>query len=443
MRLIEIIKELNVEVSKPNIFQAVVAKQYDMNTRFIKATLVDGQDIIYIPAESTVKVVINAERADGLSKGFDGEVNEDGTVTVPLHSWMLEMEGTVVCDISVIDTESDDNKKLTTTAFTLLVEKATYGGDDITNDPQYDVMVRLIEDCENAHSLATEAATLSEKALTDSQQALELAEAATQKTVTLVGATTNSGGEIFNNYENNQASTNAHSEGSQTKALGANSHAEGYKTITAENDSHSEGHKVGVFGVGAHGEGYGSNDIPEDLTVDNVLSKYSASKFSAALGDGSHVEGYNNIAVGIGAHAGGRNNIATGECAYVSGKHSEAQKDSSVALGLGVIATTKGQVVMGRYNVRDNASVFIVGGGSSQADNDRKNLLAVKSDGTLRLAGLSDPANIGVSDYSVTTKAYVDAENKKNSDSLNNLIGYGTGEPTSDLECMFYIQYEE
>ena len=162
--MIEIIKELKIEVSKPNIFQADVAKQYDMNTRFIKATFVDGSDVIYIPADTTVKAIINAQRADGQSKGFDGVVNEDGTVTVPLHSWMLETEGTVICDISIIDTAADDNKKLTTTAFTLLVEKAAYGGDGITNDPQYDVLVSLIENCYSASEVAQEALEKSNEA---------------------------------------------------------------------------------------------------------------------------------------------------------------------------------------------------------------------------------------------------------------------------------------
>ena len=146
--MIRIIKELNVEVTKPNIFQAIVAKQYDMNTRFLKVTFVDCGQRIEIPNVPTAKVIINAERKDGQSKGFDGEINEDGTVTVPLHSWMLELDGTVICDISVIDTETDDNKKLTTTSFTLLVEKAAYGGDDVTSDPQYDVLVGLIGEIE-------------------------------------------------------------------------------------------------------------------------------------------------------------------------------------------------------------------------------------------------------------------------------------------------------
>lgn len=178
--MIEIIKELKIEVSKPNIFQAVVAKQFDMNTRFIKATLVDGADVIYIPAESTVKVVINAERPDGQSKGFDGAVNDDGTVTVPLHSWMLEMEGTVICDISIIDTDADDNKKLTTTTFTLLVEKAAYGGGDVTNDPQYDVLVSLLETCQEASETAEEALEKSNEANSKYDACVEATENANQ-----------------------------------------------------------------------------------------------------------------------------------------------------------------------------------------------------------------------------------------------------------------------
>lgn len=178
--MIEIIKELNIEVSKPNVFQAVVAKQYDMNTRFIKATFVDGGNKIYIDPEATVKVVINALRPDGESKGFDGEVNQDGTVTVPLHSWMLELVGTVICDISVIDTETDDNKKLTTTSFTLLVEKAAYGGSDVTNDPQYDVLVQLLETCSEAGAVAEEALQKSNEANSKYDACVEATERANQ-----------------------------------------------------------------------------------------------------------------------------------------------------------------------------------------------------------------------------------------------------------------------
>lgn len=50
------------------------------------------------------------------------------------------------------------------------------------------------------------------------------------------------GGEIFNNYADNQASGNyAHAEGSDTKASGDYSHAEGYQTTASGDYSHAEG----------------------------------------------------------------------------------------------------------------------------------------------------------------------------------------------------------
>jgi hypothetical protein len=152
--VVQIIKELTVDVTKPNVFQAVVAKQYDMNTRFLKVTFADCGNKIEIPLADTNKVVINAERNDGQSKGFEGSINDDGTVTVPLHSWMLELDGTVICDISVI---CGTDKKLTTTSFTLIVEKAAFGGSDITSDPQFDVLVQLLETCNTASVAAEEA----------------------------------------------------------------------------------------------------------------------------------------------------------------------------------------------------------------------------------------------------------------------------------------------
>ena len=162
--MVEIIKELNIEVSKPNVFQAVVAKQYDMNTRFIKATFVDFGQKITIPQSSTLSVIINALRPDGESQGFDGVINDDGTVTVPLHSWMLEQVGTVTCDISVIDQAEGDQKKLTTTSFTLIVEKAAWGGEGMTNDPQYSLLIELLNTVDSAAEVAEEALQKSNEA---------------------------------------------------------------------------------------------------------------------------------------------------------------------------------------------------------------------------------------------------------------------------------------
>jgi len=137
-----ITKELSVDVAQLNRFSAIVAKQYDKQSRFLKVTLQNqGQDII---VDSASTVVINARREDDASKTFAGTVNNDGTVTVPLTYWMLELDGVVECDISII---TGDTTVLTTTLFDLEVQEAAAPDDsDISGDDDYGVLIKLIAD---------------------------------------------------------------------------------------------------------------------------------------------------------------------------------------------------------------------------------------------------------------------------------------------------------
>ena len=135
----KIIKEISLETSKPNLIQAIVAKQNDCNSRFLKVSIFNqGTQIPILP---TSTVTINAQRNDGESKSFLGEVSDGNTAIVPLHSWMLEREGLVNCDVSIIDAESS---KLTTTSFSVMVEKAACPSEDISTDPEYNILVDLI-----------------------------------------------------------------------------------------------------------------------------------------------------------------------------------------------------------------------------------------------------------------------------------------------------------
>lgn len=157
----EIIREITVDVAKANVFQAIVAKQFDSNSRFLKATITNNGEPLTIPPSASV--TINALREDGNAEAFLGSVNDDGTITVPLSNWMLQLDGIVKCDISIVTADS----KLTTTMFSLAVEEAAYGGSDISDDPNYDLLIQLLEDCStikedcaNATSAANEAASL-------------------------------------------------------------------------------------------------------------------------------------------------------------------------------------------------------------------------------------------------------------------------------------------
>ena len=67
-----IIKEIEVDVSQLNRFAAIVAKQYDKQSRFLKVTLLDSGERIKVESASTA--VINARREDEVAKTFEGTV---------------------------------------------------------------------------------------------------------------------------------------------------------------------------------------------------------------------------------------------------------------------------------------------------------------------------------------------------------------------------------
>lgn len=75
-----IIKEIEVDVSQLNRFAAIVAKQYDKQSRFLKVTLLDSGERIKVESASTA--VINARREDKVAKTFEGkEMMKDGICT--------------------------------------------------------------------------------------------------------------------------------------------------------------------------------------------------------------------------------------------------------------------------------------------------------------------------------------------------------------------------
>ena len=152
--MVTIYKKLSIDVAENNTFQSIIAKQYDSKSRFITAKLLNEGAELVVP--NTAVVTINALRPDNQAQAFAGTVNEDGSVTVPITAWILELDGLVTCDISVIDSTTEE--KLTTTAFTISVEAASYSGSDIEEDENYDILVSLIVDVQTAITGATTAA---------------------------------------------------------------------------------------------------------------------------------------------------------------------------------------------------------------------------------------------------------------------------------------------
>lgn len=148
-----IVKHISVDVAAENIFQSIIAKQYDSDSRFLTVRLTNEGEQIDVSPNSVV--IINALREDNEAQAFAGTVNDDGTITVPITYWMLELDGQVKCDISVIDS---DERKLTSTSFSISVEAAAYAGTDVSEDDNYNVLVSLIAECTEATSAALKVA---------------------------------------------------------------------------------------------------------------------------------------------------------------------------------------------------------------------------------------------------------------------------------------------
>ena len=149
-----------------------------------------------------------------------------------------------------------------------------------------------------------------------------------------VGQKTTDGGEIFNDYENNIATTNSHAEGNNTIASGAYSHAEGSGANASGSCSHAEG------------------------------------SYTTASGNYSHAEGGGTYAKGNYSHAEGGGAYAFGECSHAEGS--------------GTMASSNYQHVQGKYNIEDTASkfAFIIGNGTSSA---RSNAIAIDWNGLIYL----------------------------------------------------------
>lgn len=174
----QISKEITLDVAKKNLFQAIVAKQNDSNSRFLKCTLCNEGVRINVPSSATA--IINAERADNTSAAYMGTVNDDGTVTVPLTEWMLALDDIVRCSVSIIDT---DEQKLSSTSFYIEVESCEYSDEDISQDENYDILINLISEvsdtkvaCENA---IADAAAVTTAATRATENAVAAATAAT------------------------------------------------------------------------------------------------------------------------------------------------------------------------------------------------------------------------------------------------------------------------
>lgn len=172
------------------------------------------------------------------------------------------------------------------------------------------------------------------------------------------------GCEIFNDYENNIASsTYAHAEGNSTKAMAPGTHAEGNGTTASTPYAHAEGYSTEASGEGSHAEG----------------EKTTASGYC------SHAEGYNATASGGYSHAEGYNAVASGWYSHAGGINSEAKAEASFAHGEYAVSNYRGGAAFGIMNKTKDA-LFVVGNGSPRGSYE-SDALVLDDGGNLWVAG--------------------------------------------------------
>ena len=172
------------------------------------------------------------------------------------------------------------------------------------------------------------------------------------------------GCEIFNDYENNIASSlYAHAEGNGTKATAPSTHAEGNSTTASSTYAHAEGRETTASGQSSHAEG----------------------EKTTASGAYSHAEGYNAAASGGYSHAEGYNAVASGWYSHAGGINSEAKAEASFAHGEYAVSNYRGGAAFGIMNKTKDA-LFVVGNGSPGGSYE-SDALVLDDGGNLWVAG--------------------------------------------------------
>lgn len=114
-----------------------IAKQNDINSRYLNISLNRNRKAVTI--SDTATATLNITRSDGQKKSYIGTI-ENNIVNVFLSAWAVELEGILLCDVSIIE----NNERLTTMPFKIDIVKACCTTDDIEDADSEDVITSLV-----------------------------------------------------------------------------------------------------------------------------------------------------------------------------------------------------------------------------------------------------------------------------------------------------------
>lgn len=127
--MVQCMCKMMLDVAEHDTVQSIVARQGDSATRFLRLRLAAYGEPMRV--EESVIVVLNAKNSVGEVRSFEGEVNADGTVTLPITAWMLQTIGVLQCDVSLFDVAGG---KLTSPMFEVEVVASVAADETLPGD---------------------------------------------------------------------------------------------------------------------------------------------------------------------------------------------------------------------------------------------------------------------------------------------------------------------
>ena len=135
-----LVANLTLDTTRKNNIPPLIVPQGDYGARVIRAVITEQGKPVTVESAAAVSIV--AERSgDGEALAFSGKVNEDGSVTVPVTQWMLDVpENDVTCHVVV--TGSD--YQYSTTSFLIEPQKKANPTEITPDDPRKDVVTEVL-----------------------------------------------------------------------------------------------------------------------------------------------------------------------------------------------------------------------------------------------------------------------------------------------------------
>ncbi len=189
------------------------------------------------------------------------------------------------------------------------------------------------------------------------------------------------------NYTGNYSvasGVNSVASGQYSIASGQSSVASGYSSVASGESSVASGYLSVAYGY--HSVASGTISVASGyFSVASGYYSVASGAYSVASGANSVASGFSSVASGAYSVASGYSSVASGYSSVASGQSSVASGYYSVASGLYSVASGEAQTVIGKYNVANTTSAFIIGNGTSASA--RSNCMTVDFSGNMTLAG--------------------------------------------------------